>query len=253
MKRLLDMGVALTALGLLSPLLAVIALAVWLEDGGSPWFRGVRVARGGGHFRMLKFRSMRPDADKTGVNSTAAGDERITRVGHILRRAKLDELPQLWNVLAGEMSLVGPRPQVPTDAALYTAAERVLLRAHPGITDLASIVFSDEGEILRGSPDPDLLYNQIIRPWKSRLALLALERRTFLLDLRILVWTVAAAGISRDWALERVARQLAAWGVGDPLLGIARRRSPLLPYPPPGAAEIVSRYPAAAHSQATSA
>lgn len=252
MKRLLDIGVALAALCALSPILLGIALAVWLEDRRSPWFRGVRVARGGGHFRMLKFRSMRPDAEKTGVNSTAAGDARITNVGHVLRRLKLDELPQLWNVLVGDMSLVGPRPQVPTDAALYTEAERVLLRARPGITDLASIVFSDEGEILRGSPDPDLLYNQIIRPWKSRLGLLYLKRATLCLDLKIILWTAAAALCSRAWALERVARQLAVWEVGDPLLQMARRQGPLQPYPPPGAAEIVSRYRAAV-SQATSA
>ena len=125
---------------------------------------------------MVKFRTMIPDAVEAGVSSTAAGDPRITRVGRILRRAKLDELPQLWNVLTGEMSLVGPRPQVEPEAALYTAEERRMLEVRPGITDLASIVFADEGEILAGAADPDLLYNQIIRPWKSRLALLYLER-----------------------------------------------------------------------------
>ncbi|HTD42896.1 MAG TPA: sugar transferase, partial [Bryobacteraceae bacterium] len=123
MKRAVEAAVAALGLLILSPLLAAIALMVWLEDRRSPWFRGVRVARGGGSFRMLKFRSMHPDAWKTGVNSTAEDDGRITRVGAWLRRAKLDELPQLWNVLRGEMSLVGPRPQVPADAALYTREE----------------------------------------------------------------------------------------------------------------------------------
>ena len=127
---------------------------------------------------MLKFRTMIPDAWKSGVNSTAAGDRRITRVGALLRKAKLDELPQLWNVLKGDMSLVGPRPQVRAETDLYTSEERRMHSIRPGVTDLASIVFADEGEILAGSADPDLLYNQIIRPWKSRLALLYVDRRT---------------------------------------------------------------------------
>jgi lipopolysaccharide/colanic/teichoic acid biosynthesis glycosyltransferase len=241
MKRVLDITVAFTALLILAPVLAAITLAVWLQDRRSPWFRGVRVARGGGEFRMLKFRSMRPDAWKTGVNSTAAGDPRITRVGKFLRRAKLDELPQLWNVVAGEMSLVGPRPQVRADAALYTEEERRMLDVRPGITDLASIVFADEAEILAASQDPDLLYNQIIRPWKSRLALLYIERSSLGSDLKILFWT-AGAMLSRRWALERVGRLLDSWGVGSPLREMARRRGPLLPYPPPGGREIVSRY-----------
>ncbi len=106
---------------------------------------------------MIKFRTMLPDAWKSGVSSTALGDRRITRVGKLLRGAKLDELPQLWNVLTGDMSLVGPRPQVEPDAALYTAEEQRLFDVRPGMTDLASLVFADEGEILAGSQDPDLL------------------------------------------------------------------------------------------------
>ena len=241
MKRLFDISLSGVALLLLAPFLAVIAAAVWLEDRGSPWFRGVRVGRNGAEFRMLKFRSMRPGASQTGVNSTAAGDLRITRVGGFLRALKLDELPQLWNVLTGEMSLVGPRPQVPEDASLYTAEERRMLTVRPGITDLASIVFSDEGKILAGSADPDLLYNQIIRPWKSRLTLLYVERRSWTTDLRILLWT-AGALVSRPWALRRVGKLLDRWGAGQPLLGMAGRGIPLLPYPPPGTHEIVSRY-----------
>jgi lipopolysaccharide/colanic/teichoic acid biosynthesis glycosyltransferase len=104
------------------------------------------------------------NADKIGGISTAATDRRITPVGRLVRAYKLDELVQLWNVLKGDMSLVGPRPQVQTDAALYTQAEKRMLTVRPGITDPASIVFSDEGDILKDSADPDLLYNQIIRP-----------------------------------------------------------------------------------------
>jgi len=240
-KRLIDVSIAACALLLLTPLLAAVAVAVWLEDGGSPWYRGLRAGRNGREFRMLKFRSMRVGASRTGVNSTASGDARITRVGRFLRALKLDELPQLWNVIAGEMSLVGPRPQVPDDAALYTAEERHMLDVRPGVTDLASIVFSDEGEILAGSADPDLLYNQIIRPWKSRLALLYVDHGSWTADVRILAWT-AAALISRPWALDRVGKLLEAWGAGQPLLRMARRAVPLVAYPPPGASAVVSRY-----------
>jgi len=243
-KRVFDFAIALAALAAIAPMLAAIAFAVWLEDGGSPWFRGVRVGRGGGEFRMLKFRSMRPDAWKSGVNSTATGDARITRVGGWLRKAKLDELPQLWNVLTGEMSLVGPRPQVPADAGLYTAEEMRMLEVRPGITDPASIVFSDEGDILAGSRDPDLLYNQIIRPWKSRLALLYVDRRTVSADLRIIFLT-ALALFSRPRALRGVGRLLAEWKADGMLRLMAGREVPLLAYAPPGAREVMMRYPAA--------
>ena len=243
---------ALCGLVILSPLLGLIALAVWLEDRRSPWFRGVRVGRGGRRFRMLKFRTMIPDAWKSGVSSTAAGDRRITRVGRRLRRAKLDELPQLWNVLTGDMSLVGPRPQVEPDAALYTGQERRLLDVRPGITDLASIVFSDEGEILAGAADPDLAYNQIIRPWKSRLGLLYIERQSLAGDLQILGLTLAAA-ISRKKALAGVARLLDRWDA-DPLLRrMALRREPLRAWPPPGAEHIVTEYVTEPSSQAARA
>jgi lipopolysaccharide/colanic/teichoic acid biosynthesis glycosyltransferase len=241
LKRLFDFSAALVVLFLLAPVLLVLAFAVWREDRGSPFYRGVRVARGGGDFRMLKFRSMRADAWKTGVNSTADGDGRITRTGAWLRRFKLDELPQIWNVLVGDMSFVGPRPQVRTDAELYTQEEARMLEIRPGVTDLASIVFADEGDILTGSPDPDLLYNQIIRPWKSRLALLYMERRSFVVDCRVLLLT-ALALVSRRRALDGVGRMLAEWDADPMLRAMARRAQPLMAYPPPGAVEVLAEY-----------
>lgn len=242
MKRAFDFSVSLVAILVLSPLLAIIALAIWLEDRASPFYVGRRMARGGGTFKMVKFRSMVRNADQLGVNSTAATDRRITRVGRLLRAFKLDELPQLWNVLKGDMSLVGPRPQVETDAGMYTAEERRMLDVRPGITDLGSIVFADEGEILRGSEDPDLLYNQIIRPWKSRLALLYVDHRSFLTDLWIILLT-AVGLVSRRTALRGVERILERWGADEMLRAVARRDRPLIPYPPPGALEIVREYP----------
>jgi lipopolysaccharide/colanic/teichoic acid biosynthesis glycosyltransferase len=267
MKRTFDFLAASIALTLLSPLLAAIAVAIWLDDRRSPFFLALRVARGGGDFRMVKFRTMIPDAWKSGVNSTASSDSRITRVGKWLRKSKLDELPQLWNVVAGDMSLVGPRPQVRADVNLYTSAEFRMLAARPGITDLASIAFADEGEILAGSADPDLLYNQIVRPWKSRLILLYLENRSFLLDLHILLLT-ALALVSRPRvlrslslmidALDAQRRAAAAFDernrlppslcggyledASDKLRAIASRKMPLEAWPPPGAEAIVERY-----------
>jgi lipopolysaccharide/colanic/teichoic acid biosynthesis glycosyltransferase len=242
MKRAFDITGSLFGLILLAPLFALIAIAVWFEDHRSPWFQGTRVARGGGDFRMVKFRTMVPDAWRTGVNSTAAGDLRITRVGRLLRTGKLDELPQLWNVLCGEMSLVGPRPQVAIDAALYTQVERELLRARPGITDLASIVFADEGQILAGSAEPDLLYNQIIRPWKSRLALASLDRSGVANDLWI-IWLTVLNAISRPRALAGVGRILESWNTEPMLLRMSRRSESLVACPPPGASQIVTSYP----------
>jgi lipopolysaccharide/colanic/teichoic acid biosynthesis glycosyltransferase len=251
-KRAFDFLAALCGLAALSPLLGLIALAVWLEDRRSPWFRGVRVGRGGRRFRMVKFRTMIPDAWKSGVSSTASGDRRITRIGKFLRRAKLDELPQLWNVLIGDMSLVGPRPQVEPDAALYTAQEQRLFEIRPGVTDLASIVFADEGEILADAEDPDLTYNRIIRPWKSRLGLLYIERQSFGGDLKILILTFLAA-ISRQSALAGIARLLDSWNA-DPLLRrMVSRQAPLLPWPPPGAGRIVDQYVTEHPTQAASA
>ncbi|MGA3201309.1 MAG: sugar transferase [Bryobacteraceae bacterium] len=250
MKRTFDFLVALLALILLAPLLAAIALAIWVEDRRSPFFFARRVARGGGDFRMVKFRTMIPDAWKSGVNSTAAGDARITRIGRRLRQTKLDELPQLWNVLAWDMALVGPRPQVRADVNLYTQQELRMLEVRPGITDLASIVFADEGEILAGSPDPDLLYNQIVRPWKSRLILLYLENQSFWRDLHILLLTAIALH-SRRRALRAVVLILDSLGADRKLQAIASRQVPLEAWPPPGASGIVKHYrseEAAAHA-----
>jgi lipopolysaccharide/colanic/teichoic acid biosynthesis glycosyltransferase len=248
-KRTIDISIALFALTILAAPLALIAVAIWLEDRRWPFYPGLRVGRNHTLFRMLKFRTMHPQAWKTGVNSTASGDPRVTRAGRILRRFKLDELPQFVNVLVGQMSLVGPRPQVPTDASLYTEEERKLLRVRPGLTDMASIVFADEAEILAGSAHPDLLYNQIIRPWKSRLALLYIDRISPGLDLRILALTMLAA-VSRRRALCGVAHLLGSWKAGPLLRRAALREAPLLAYPPPGATGIVADYPRAKATRA---
>lgn len=239
-KRLFDIVVSLFGLIVASPILIPVMVAVWLQDFHSPFYIAPRVGKGGGLFRMVKLRSMVIGADKTGVDSTAAGDKRITKVGHFIRRYKLDELSQLWNVLKGDMSLVGPRPQVQSDVALYTGEERRLLSVKPGITDISSIVFSDEGDILRDSRDPDLDYNRLIRPWKSRLGLLYIDHQSLLLDLR-LIYLTAVTILSRQRALDGIQSILDDLRADEMLKRVAKRQEPLQPYPPPGATEIVTQ------------
>ena len=242
MKRILDITVSLLGLIVLSPLLIAVAIAIWLQDFHSPFYVPFRMARGGGKFHMVKFRSMVVDADKTGVNSTSGNDRRITTVGRVVRKFKLDEVMQLWNVLKGDMSLVGPRPQAELEARLYTEVEARMLTVRPEITDPASIVFSDEGDILYGSAHPDLLYNQIIRPWKSRLALAYIDHRSFWIDVRLIVLTVATI-FSRPTALRGLRSMLRQWDLDPLVLRIVSREEQLLAYPPPGASEIVAEYP----------
>jgi lipopolysaccharide/colanic/teichoic acid biosynthesis glycosyltransferase len=239
LKRLLDFVVALVGLTISSIIIVPVAILVWLQDFKSPFYMGPRVARGGGTFKMAKLRSMVVKADKSGVDSTASNDPRITPIGKFIRSYKLDELTQLWNVLWGDMSLVGPRPNVERDTRLYTEQEKKLLTVRPGITDYSSIVFSDEGEILKGRPDPDLSYNQIIRPYKSRLGIFYIENRTLWLDLKLIALT-AVAIVSRATALRGVVSDLRQRGAPADLIAVAARTAPLQPAPPPGATDIVT-------------
>ena len=241
--RFLDVLAALVGLILMSPVLVPAMIIVWLQDLHSPFYISPRVGKGGGMFRMVKLRSMVVNADESKVDSTAASDPRISRVGQIIRRFKLDELTQLWNVLIGNMSLVGPRPNVERETQLYSAEERRLLTVRPGITDYASIVFSDEGEILRGEADPDLAYNQLIRPWKSRLSLFYIDNRSLLLAVK-LIYLTALSLLSRQRALQGVAVDLTKRDAPPDLVRVALRTDPLVPHPPPGADTIViSRRP----------
>ena len=191
-KRGIDVVTAAFGVVVLAPVLLVVAVAVKLEDGGPMFYRGVRVGRHGQPFRMVKFRTMVVNADQIGGASTADDDPRITRVGRKIRRLKLDELPQFFNVLKGEMSLVGPRPEVPQEVACYTEEERELLSVRPGITDWASIRFRDEGAILKGSADPHETYLRVIRPEKMRLGLEYVRARSLETDMRILAATLKA-------------------------------------------------------------
>jgi lipopolysaccharide/colanic/teichoic acid biosynthesis glycosyltransferase len=158
MKRVFDFILAFIGLILSSPILLPVIFLIWIQDWNSPFYIAPRVGKGEKPFKMLKLRSMIMNADKTGVDSTSSNDKRITGVGKFIRKYKLDELSQLWNVLIGDMSLVGPRPNVKRETDLYTIEEKKLLIVRPGITDFSSIVFSDEGEILKDQIDPDIAY-----------------------------------------------------------------------------------------------
>lgn len=238
LKRTFDITLSAIGLLLLSPVILVCMLLIWMQDWHSPFYVAPRAARGGGTFRMVKFRSMIIRADASGVDSTAANDRRITVVGKFIRRTKLDELPQLWNVLLGQMSFVGPRPNVTRETNLYTAEERRLLSVRPGITDISSIVFSDEGDILAGSEDPDLRYNQVIRPWKSRLGLVYVERHTLAMDARLIVLTLVNAA-DRRRALKGIQSILERAGAPEELRHVAARSGELPAAPPPGARNVV--------------
>jgi len=196
-KRLFDAFAAGAGVLLLSPFLLLVAILIKWEDGGSILYRGLRVGRGTRRFRIYKFRTMVMNAESLGGTSTSDDDRRITRVGAVLRRWKLDELPQLWNVFTGDMSLVGPRPQVEHDVAKYTEEEKAILGVRPGITDWSSIKFRNEGEILKDQPDPDQAYIDLIRPEKIRLQLHYVRNRSFVTDLKIL-WATFLALAGRE-------------------------------------------------------
>lgn len=233
MKRIFDLAIASIGLLVTSPLLLVVMVLIWSHDRQTPFYIAPRVGRHGKPFKMYKLRSMVVNADKTGVTSTGANDRRITPVGHFVRRYKMDELVQLWNVIKGDLSLVGPRPNVPSGVALYTDLEQRLLSVRPGITDMASIVFSDEGDILKGHADADAAYESLIRPWKNELALLYIDRQSVRLDVR-LIWLTATAILSREAALAGVQQVLNDLGARQTLIEVAARRQALRPSLPPG-------------------
>ena len=191
-KRTFDVVTATAGLIILSPVIAVIAIAIKRGSKGPLVYRGTRVGMNGEPFHMLKFRTMVVDADKIGGSSTPEDDPRVTPIGKTLRKYKLDELPQLLNVLKGDMSFVGPRPQVQWAVDLYTPEEREILKVRPGITDEASLKFSNEAEILKGSKDPDKDYIEKIHPEKMRLSLDYVRNRSFSGDISIIARTAGA-------------------------------------------------------------
>lgn len=191
-KRAMDIVISAAALCVLWPVLLLIALAIVVDDPGPVFYRQVRVGRGGRPFRIFKFRTMVVDADKKGLSITVGRDSRITRVGAFLRKTKLDELAQLLNVLCGQMSFVGPRPEVPRYVELYTPYQRQVLLVRPGITDYASIAYRNENDLLAGADDPERMYIETIMPDKIELNMKYLKEISPLTDIRLILKTVLA-------------------------------------------------------------
>ena len=223
--------------------MACAMLVVYIHDRHWPLYPAPRVGKWGTMFSMDKIRTMQVNADRAGVDSAPANDQRITRVGRFLRNTKVDELPELVNVVKGEMSIVGPRPNVKRETDLYTPVEWRLLSVKPGITDIASIVFADQAQILDSTRDTGIDYNQRIRPWKSRLGLLYVDHMSLWLDIKLISLT-AVAVFWRKVALIGVQGLLQGLHADEAVIKTARRDSELQAFPPPGATEVVtSRVP----------
>ena len=191
-KRAMDVCISGAALCVLWPVFLLIALAIKLDDPGPVFYRQVRVGKDGKLFRIFKFRSMVVDADKKGLTITVGRDSRITRVGAFLRATKLDELAQLLNVFCGQMSFVGPRPEVEEYVKLYTPYQRQVLLVRPGITDYASIAYRHESDLLAGAEDPRKMYIEQIMPAKLELNMKYLREISPLADIRLIFKTIAA-------------------------------------------------------------
>jgi len=187
-KRLFDILVSGIMLFLLFPLFIIVAIIIRIDSSGPIFYRGKRAAKGVSYFLIFKFRSMIVDAEKKGGHSTAIDDHRFTKVGRFIRRFKIDELPQFINVFIGDMSLVGPRPQVLFYTDQYVGNEKVILTVKPGITDLASLYFIDMDKTL-GSGDVDRKYQTEIEPIKNKLRIKYVKEMSFILDIRILIAT----------------------------------------------------------------
>jgi lipopolysaccharide/colanic/teichoic acid biosynthesis glycosyltransferase len=197
-KRPFDIICSSLGLVVLAPFLILAAILIKIDSKGPMFYRGFRVGKDGKDFRIFKFRTMVVDAEKLGGSSTADDDPRITRVGLFIRKYKIDELPQLINVLRGEMSLVGPRPNVRSDIEKLPVEMSGILTLRPGITDWASLWNTDEGAVLEGFEDPDNAYEELILPTKSMLQLRYLNDQSFMTDIRI-IWCTIFKLFSKEW------------------------------------------------------
>lgn len=229
MKRFLDIILSLIGIILFSPIILLTIFFIWIYDFNTPFYTPLRMGKKMIPFKMYKFRSMVLNADKSGVTSTSDNDKRVTPIGKVIRRFKLDEISQFINVFIGNMSFVGPRPQVIDHVKNeYNSLEKTLLNAKPGITDISSIVFSDEGEILKNSIDPDLDYNLLIRPWKSRLGILYVNNHNILLDIKLISITLIAI-LNKNLALKYINKILINLNADNELIEVCKRQKKLEP------------------------
>lgn len=188
-KRIFDIVTSVIVLLVLLPLFVIIALWIMLDSKGGVFYRQIRVGKNGKEFSLLKFRSMKVNAESEGL-ITVGNDSRVTRVGRFIRKTKIDEFPQLINILKGEMSVVGPRPEVPKYVAFYSESQKNVLSVRPGLTDYASLKYFDEQKILGQAPDPEKVYVESIMPNKLRLNLEYIHKRSFWLDFTLVFRTI---------------------------------------------------------------
>jgi len=189
-KRTFDIITSLFVIVILSPLFIVISVWILIDSKGGIFYKQIRVGKNGKEFKLLKFRSMKTGADKSG-QLTVGNDARVTRVGHFIRKTKIDEFPQLLNIIKGDMSVVGPRPEVPKYVALYNEEQMRVLSVRPGLTDLASLKYFNEQEVLGKSLDPEKTYIEEVMPEKLRLNLQYVSQRSFYLDMSLIFRTIA--------------------------------------------------------------
>lgn len=191
MKRFFDLSTALIFSLLFIPFWLLVAIVIKLTSSGPVFFRQIRIGKDEKPFHIFKFRTMVVNAEKKGLQITVGGrDPRITKVGYFLRRTKLDELPQLFNIALGEMSFVGPRPEVPKYVSFYTEEQKKVLSVRPGITDMASLKYIDENELLKNALDPEKMYIEKIMPDKLKINLQYLERQSFFFDIKLIFMTL---------------------------------------------------------------
>jgi lipopolysaccharide/colanic/teichoic acid biosynthesis glycosyltransferase len=240
MKIIFDTLISLLLLIFFSPIITLFSILIFFQDYHNPLFFSERIGKNKKKFKMIKLRSMKV-TNSDGFLSTKEGDSRITKIGKIVRKFKIDEITQFFNVLNGNMSIVGPRPNVEKDVNVYTLEETKLLSVKPGITDFASIIFSDESEILSDYENPEIAYNQLIRPWKSKLGLIYVKNNSIILDLKLIIYTGIAI-FSKKMALKLINSDLKKMKIENDLLEISLRKNKLKPSIPPGASSIFKSY-----------
>lgn len=239
-KRIFDLFISFPLFLIILPVLLLFAVIVFSYDGGNPIYIAKRVGLNGKVFKIFKIRTMVINADEIGGTSTGISDKRVIPIGKTIRKLKLDEFAQFLNVINGTMSIVGPRPNTILDCSLYSEKEKNLLKILPGITDYSSIVFADEGDIIGKFNNPDLAYNQLIRPWKSRLGLFYVKNNDLKTDFKIIFLTFLNF-FYRKRTLSIISNILMKKGAPDSLFNIARRDSVLIPAPPPGFLNIIEK------------
>lgn len=223
LKILIDKFISAVVLIIFSPIIIFCLILVFLSDFSNPIYISTRIGKNFTKFNLLKIRSMINKADKSGVTSTSTNDKRITFIGKLIRKFKMDEILQLANVISGDMSIVGPRPQIPSEVKDYSEYEKNLLLVRPGITDFSSIIFSDEGEILKNSSDPNKDYNILIRPWKSKLGIFYIHNHSLLTDFKLMCFTILLI-FNRGLALNKVSILLKNLKAESNLVVVAKRK-----------------------------